>query len=525
LSVGYDYDTQGRLAQITYPSGKTTAYAYDANGRPAAVSVDGQPLLSAASYQPFGPVSGWTRADGSPYQRTFDLDGRLQSLLFANNPRVLQYDLASQITGYRTALNPAIDQSFTYDAAGRVTGFTDATGSKTYAYDASGNRAGMTATAPDGTAAAYPYAIDPATNRLLQAQGPGWAKAYAYDAAGNTTADGTYSFAYDAKGRLSQANGPGMAASYRYNSLGYRTAKTVNGAATRFVYDPQGKLLGEYDGAGNLVQENIYLAELPVGIVQPDPANPWQAALYAAYTDQLGAVRVVWNAAGRAVWQWKSAGPFGDGAAAGDPRSTGRTFTQNLRFPGQYRDAETGLYYNLARYYDPQTGRYTQPDPIGLDGGINPYAYVGGNPVSWVDPYGLFAILWPVAPPVGFPNPAMPEAAGDGHYDSPYVPDSRDRSGRLDRGERSDPDRSIWPPERMSGFWNCKARADCNDNIPGNCPDDPKQRFAFGGGSASDLGTARNIAKANATSNLQCQPKHVSCKCTGPKGEQYSGGC
>ncbi|GLR09514.1 hypothetical protein GCM10007905_22340 [Mixta theicola] len=63
---------------------------------------------------------------------------------------------------------------------------------------------------------------------------------------------------------------------------------------------------------------------------------------------------------------------------------------QNLRFQGQYLDRETGLHYNLFRYYDPATGRYTQPDPIGLAGGLNTYAYVG-DPLVWVDPLGLAA--------------------------------------------------------------------------------------------------------------------------------------
>jgi RHS repeat-associated protein len=79
--------------------------------------------------------------------------------------------------------------------------------------------------------------------------------------------------------------------------------------------------------------------------------------------------------------------PFGETWSAAGPGTT------DLRFPGQLYDPETGLHYNYFRDYDPSTGRYMESDPIGLEGGINTYAYVEGNPVTHLDPYGLESLL------------------------------------------------------------------------------------------------------------------------------------
>jgi len=92
------------------------------------------------------------------------------------------------------------------------------------------------------------------------------------------------------------------------------------------------------------------------------------------------------------IWQWQG-DAFGDGKEIADPDGDGKKFWFPLRFPGQYYDGETGLNYNYYRDYDRQLGRYVQSDPIGLQGGLNTYAYVEGNPLSYIDPLGLYAGL------------------------------------------------------------------------------------------------------------------------------------
>src|SRR5262249_51589048 len=99
------------------------------------------------------------------------------------------------------------------------------------------------------------------------------------------------------------------------------------------------------------------------------------------------------DATGNQVWTWDHLA-FGDNAPNQNPSSLG-VFNYNARFPGQYADAESGLNYNMARDYNPTTGRYVQSDPLGLVAGVNTYGYVNGNPLGYTDPTGRDAIPIP----------------------------------------------------------------------------------------------------------------------------------
>ncbi|MGH8550154.1 MAG: RHS repeat domain-containing protein [Methylococcales bacterium] len=135
-------------------------------------------------------------------------------------------------------------------------------------------------------------------------------------------------------------------------------------------------------------------------------------AAYSIHSDHLNTPRLIVNQANQIVWRWDNTDPFGNNPANENPSGLG-VFTNNLRFPGQFFDKETNTHYNYFRDYDPGVGRYIQGDPIGLEGGMNLYGYVGQNPISYVDPLGLQAVPAPVPiplPPVFIPGTAENKA-------------------------------------------------------------------------------------------------------------------
>jgi RHS repeat-associated protein len=144
---------------------------------------------------------------------------------------------------------------------------------------------------------------------------------------------------------------------------------------TVFHYSLNGQIIAESNSAGTITAEYVYLNGQP--LAKMEGANT-----YYYHNDHLGTPQKMTDSTGTVVWS-ADYKPFGEATV------TVSTITNNLRFPGQYFDAETGNNYNLNRHYNPTGGRYIEADPIGLDGGINPFIYVRNNPLRWIDPEGL----------------------------------------------------------------------------------------------------------------------------------------
>jgi len=371
-TVSYGYNSQGQLATLTLPSGNTVQYGY-ANGKVTSLTLNGSTaLVSNVSYQPFGPIKGWTWGNGTPALRTYDQDGRIASIVGADY-KLYGYDAAGRINLLNTDFFTY--QNYGYDALDRLTSGHG----RAYAYDANGNRH----TQSGGQASAF--AVSPTNNRLTSAAG--WImRIYDYDNSGNVLSDGFRTFTYNDAGRMASATQNGVTTTYTYNAVGQRVRKTTGSTSRYFVYDEAGHLIGEYDTAGALIQEIVWLGDTPIATVRP---NAGGVGVFYIHTDHLNTPRQLTRPTdNEIVWRWNS-DAFGVGNALQDPDGNGQQVVFNLRFPGQYYDQETGLHYNYFRDYDPQTGRYVQSDPIGLRGGLNTYAYVKGNPVKYVDPLGL----------------------------------------------------------------------------------------------------------------------------------------
>jgi len=326
-------------------------------------------------------------------------------------------------------------KTYGYDALDRLTSFSDGTTSISYAYDATGNRTSQTIGGNANT-----YAIATNSNRVNSIAGAATTLTYVHDANGSVTNDGSKAFVYDATGRLTSVTG---VATYQLNGLGQRVKKTANSATTLFAYDEAGKLIGEYDQAGSVIQETVYLGDLPLATIK-------LTGTYYIHADHLNTPRQINNQQGQAVWTWDTA-TFGASLPNDNPSGLG-AFKYNLRHAGQYADEETGLFYNYFRDYDPKTGRYVQSDPIGLAGGINTYAYVGGNPLSNSDPLGLASgvrvCFFGICGPPIFPGSSTTSSStGNSIIDDLLNGGSASQSSSSSSSSSSDSDSKACPPK------------------------------------------------------------------------------
>ncbi|HAS1786102.1 TPA: hypothetical protein I4G64_14675 [Enterobacter cloacae] len=396
-AVGYEWDALSNLTGLTLPGGQKLAWLHYGSGHVSAIRF-GQQLVTEFTRDRLHREE--RRTQGAREQlRQYDSLGR----------RTLQRsELSTDVTLPEQAL---LERLYRYTARGELSGVSDTLrGEVDYGYDAEGrllkhyearqgySRAQFSYDAADNLAASDDAA--PVTDNRLQH----WQALFMkYDAWGNLVSRriGLYEqhYAYDAENRLVTARGTGpegrFEARYHYDALGRRTRKTVTTAHgttnTRFLWQGY-RLLQEQQDTGTC-STYIY-----------DPNEAWSplarvdhlrdqssGEIYWFSTDLNGAPLEVTDERGAVRWSGQY-GSFGEvrHQSEGFSRLVNRTAMahQPLRYAGQYADGETGLHYNLFRYYDPQVGRFIVQDPIGLNGGWNLYQYAP-NPLGWIDPWGL----------------------------------------------------------------------------------------------------------------------------------------
>ncbi|MCX4587373.1 putative T7SS-secreted protein [Streptomyces sp. NBC_01481] len=439
----YAYDRAGRLLEATGPDSELR-YQYDRRGRTKTELVDGRPLMYA--YDVLGRRTRRTTPTGHVTSYVYGADGQAHRLIAGGHRVDFTHDAAGRELA--RVFGDAITMTSAWDEAGRlsaqhITAGGRAVNSRAYSYRADGH---LTSVA-DRLSGTRTFDLDRA-GRVTAVHAQGWTERYAYDDAGNQTSASwpsghpgseaigpraytgttitraggvrfehdalgrvvlrqktrlsrkpdTWRYAWDTENRLTSVTTPdGTRWRYRYDALGRRTAKQRLAAddesvveEVRFTWD--GLTLCEQTSHQPDLPHTVALtwdhrADVPLAqterILTPDGRQEEiDRRFFAIATDLIGTPTELIDESGDIAWHSRSTLW---GTTAWTRNSS--TYTP-LRFPGQYFDPETGFHYNYFRHYDPESGRYTSPDPLGLAPAPNPLAYVD-NPHSGCDPLGL----------------------------------------------------------------------------------------------------------------------------------------
>ncbi len=274
--------------------------------------------------------------------------------------------------------------------ANRLAAASGAWGTNSFSYDGVGNRLS------DVTAALNHQSTYAATSNRLTSMTENAAafRSYTYDGAGNTLTEKrpgeNFQYGYNNRNRLTWVTRNGANyATYGYYAFELMTSRVTSSPAVptgtvHYIYDTSGHLIAEANAATRTTtREYIWLPSNDNGPVDLPIAIAEAGAIYHVHADHLGRPIRMTNGAKTTVWAatWK---PWGE------IQSITGSLTNNLRYPGQYFQIETNLHYNWHRHYDPATGRYTQPDPLGFVDGPSIYAYAGSSPYMHTDRDGRY---------------------------------------------------------------------------------------------------------------------------------------